>query len=241
MTDAQTTTTTETPVAETPIVETPVVETTVTATAPEVPVEAPPQPEAAPVPAEPVLEVAPEPTPVVEAPVAQVAPEPVAPAPVVETAPANPGPVFATAPVQTQAASLMVMTVNETLAKYLDVMAPGKPMDSKTGARNQFAIHRLLSNVCNMTSGFKEAWDAVLAVFLANKDGAMNERYIFRFAEELPGSVEDHNAFQRLLNLIILTADPATRQENLLKVSVTRTTQEGFTEVARSNIQNYYK
>lgn len=155
--------------------------------------------------------------------------------------PVSTGPVFTKTVGNVTPTNMMVSTINETFDRYIEAMKPGVPMPAKIGARNQYSIYKLLMNVCNLEVGFKESWDTVLAVFNKHKEGALQERYVYRFAEELPGTIEEHNNFHRLLNLIILTADPATRKDKLKEVSIYKTTQDGFSELARNNLNNFYK
>lgn len=165
----------------------------------------------------------------------------VATSPVTPAAPVVVQPQVVNVTGQTTKVDLMVTTIKDTMAQYLSAMAPGKPMPAKTGAANQYTLYRLLTNVCNMVEGFNPCWNELLNTFNENKKGALAERYVFRFAEELPGTKTDHDAFFRLLNLLIVTADPDTRKESMKKVSIYKTTQDGFTETARNNINQFYK
>lgn len=211
----------------TPVVEVAVPEQEITEenTAPDT---VPPAPETQVV-VEEVAPVAPAPTPETPVPAA-----PVAPTIVVQ-------PQVVTVTGQTTKVDLMISTIKDTMEQYLNAMAPGKPMPAKTGAANQYTLYRLFNNVCNMVEGFDPCWNELLNIFNEHKGGALAERYVFRFAEELPGTKEDHSAFFRLLNLLIVTADPATRKESLKQVSIYKTTQDGFTETARNNINQFYK
>lgn len=164
-----------------------------------------------------------------------------APTPVKQPDPVVVQPTVVTVTGDNTKTAIMVDTIKDTMASYLNAMAPGKPMPVKTGAANQYTLYKMLSNVCNMVDGFNVCWNELLKIFNENKKGALAERYVFRFAEELPGTKEEHEAFFRLLNLLILTADPETRKENLKQVSLYKTTQDGFTETARNNINQFYK
>ncbi len=177
----------------------------------------------------PVTPVVAEPTPVA------VKPTPIAPVPQVVQ------PVVVTVTGNDTKTDLMIATIQDTLKQYLTAMAPNKPMPAKTGAANQYTLYRLINNVCNMSEGFAPCWNELLKIFNEHKTGSLAERFVFRFAEELPGTKEDHNAFFRLLNLLIVTADPTTRKESLKQVSIYKTTQDGFTETARNNISQFYK
>lgn len=129
-----------------------------------------------------------------------------------------------------------------SLDRYLTKMKPGMPVNPDEGARNQYMLWRTIQGVIenSSTEEFKKLWYIVLTYFNNYKTEAFGERYVFRFSEYWVQSEEELKAFQRILNLIILTADSKTRTKSLSQVSIPRTLEEGFSELGRQRILSFY-
>ena len=139
-------------------------------------------------------------------------------------------------------------TVNQrslitALEQYVDVLAPGKPIEGDQGARIQYGFWKTISNVLENAPAdeFKLLWNILLGFFNAHKDGALHERYVFRFSEFWSQSEAELTAFQRLINLIKLTANPSTRAQSLKQVDLQRTLAEGLSETARQRVLMFYQ
>lgn len=130
-----------------------------------------------------------------------------------------------------------------SLETYVSDMAPRKPVDIKTGARHQYSLWRVIRTALETVPAedFKKCWNLILAFFKEYEDASFHDRYVFRFADQWVQSDKELLAFQSILNMIKLTADPATRAANLKKVDMKRTLEIVFSDVARQRVQSFYK
>ena len=129
-----------------------------------------------------------------------------------------------------------------SMEQYISAMAPGKSMTPENGNRQQELLASALFGVLN-TQGdtFKLCWSVALAYFNEYKTGVFNERYVYRFSEYWTKEVSILGTFQRLVNLMIVTADPETRAAaSRQEVSIDKTLKVGFTDLARQNLLNFY-
>lgn len=129
------------------------------------------------------------------------------------------------------------------LQGYVTKMAPGVPFDFQDGAKVQYNLWKTIHSVTeNYTQDdFRKLWFILLAFFHKHSGkGAFGERYVFRASEFWTHGDDELNAFQRILNLLIITADPVTRQKGLASVSVTNSVHVGFSEEARQRVLTFY-
>lgn len=126
---------------------------------------------------------------------------------------------------------------------YFEAVLPGKPVDPDAGARAQFAFWRALYTVIHSApqEEFKPLWNLVLAYFNNHAEDIFHSRYVFRFSESWSGSAVELAAFQRLLNLIHLTANPQTRAAGLKQVDLGRSLADFFTEEDRQRLITFYR
>lgn len=177
------------------------------------------------------------------APAAQPAPTP-APAKVVEqTQPVVKQSAFEALVAKAKQGSVSERNLIVELETYLEAMAPGKPVVPKQGNNSQYRLWINLRNLINNVDDqaqFKQLWNIVLAYFVEYKNGVFHDRYVFRFSEEWDRSLDELNAYQRLINLIKLTADANTRANGLKQIDIDRTLQIGFTDAGRGRLLNFY-
>lgn len=128
------------------------------------------------------------------------------------------------------------------LDKYLEDLKPRKPVTVDKGANIQYLFWKTLQSAIENSSQeeFKSLWTIVLAYFNLFKDEAFHERYVYRFAEYWTASEDELSAFQRLLNLIKLTADPKERALGLKQVNVEKSLELIFSEQGRQKLLNFY-
>jgi hypothetical protein len=133
-------------------------------------------------------------------------------------------------------------TLIRSLEAYITAMAPGKPNDGDSGARHQYGLWQTIRSIAQSSpdEDFKRLWGILLAFVEEHKEGAFADRYLFRFAESWRHDKSELDGFQRVLQLIKLTSNPAERAKGLRQVDLTRTLESGFTEQARSRIVQYY-
>lgn len=127
---------------------------------------------------------------------------------------------------------------------YIAKMKPGIPFigKEKEGALLQYTFWKLLKYVIEGTSdtNFKKAWSLVLAYFHNDETGVFGERYVFRFAEYWNWSKDELDGFQRLVNLIRISANPETRSKIKSKVDVQRSVEKGINPDAANRIIGFY-
>jgi hypothetical protein len=129
------------------------------------------------------------------------------------------------------------------MEKYLAAMHPGKQMDGDDGARHQFALWRAISTAVERLpyDEFKTIWTLLLGYFEEYKDGVFHDRYIYRFAEYWTQKEDDLHAFQRIINILKLTSNPAMREKGMKQVDLNRSLAVGYTEEGRGRILTFYK
>lgn len=103
--------------------------------------------------------------------------------------------------------------INDTFEKYSKEMAINTSVNIETGLRNQQRLWRLLQKVMAVEGAdFHTAWDLMLSHVKKGRVTYFSERYAYRFLDKMTNVPKDGRIlFERLLNLMMLTCDPATR------------------------------
>lgn len=118
--------------------------------------------------------------------------------------------------------------VREGLNEYLDIMKPGRSHVRGEGPAAQAKLYRTIKTVLRMDgSRFIRAFGELLKVVNENRKGAFDERYLFRYFDSLVLTSPERRNFERILNLLITTADPKTRTKAIEQVDIDAT-MEGF-------------
>lgn len=124
--------------------------------------------------------------------------------------------------------------IEQALADYAEAMQPGKPVNATEGAAAQVQLFRAMQNVLRQEgSEFTACFSTLLSFVNAHRKGVFNERYAFRFLDQVKLSAPERKNFERFLNLLLTTADPATRHITTRQVDLTAT-MAGFTD---TNVQ----
>ena len=134
-------------------------------------------------------------------------------------------------------------TVINELEQYIARMKPGMPVDGDKGAKAQYGLWHTLRKILETMpqEEFKNLWMLVMLYFHQHREGVFHERYVFRFSEFWNWSEKDLTAFQRILNLLKLTANPATRNAALKQVNLERSLADGISEEARQRLVTLYR
>ena len=123
---------------------------------------------------------------------------------------------------------------------YIKNMAPRKPISTDEGIRHQVALYRSLTTVINnLDSDFNLVYGSILQLFNEHKDGAFHETRVFRFMDNITLPDNDRKSFQRLLNLVKLTADPKGRELTLKQINLD-SALEFISENGRQKIMKFY-
>jgi hypothetical protein len=185
----------------------------------------------------------------------QPAPTPApSPAPVVIPPQPTPDPAVITDPVSetstavawleefAKTASVDAKAIINSILTYVRDMAPGKSQTPEAMQRQQMNLHVALTGAINRLDGeFKHVWGGVLRLFHEHRDGVFSERYVYRQLQNAPMNPQQRAAFQNVVNMIKLTADPQGRKVGLRQFDKTRTMQHGLTEQGRNKLLAFYK
>ena len=136
--------------------------------------------------------------------------------------------------------STMGKIVLQSIEDYAIKMHPLKPIDVENGCRQQIGLFRALTQLLNnVNNDFPIVYGAVLARVHELRETVFHELYVFRFFDNMQLSEKERKQFQRLLNLIKVTADPKSRQVTLKQVDMGKT-MEFFTEAVKQKIFAFY-
>ena len=126
----------------------------------------------------------------------------------------------------------------------MGLMKPGVPVADFDGAQHQYTLWRTIQSLIHQTPSheFNKQWNILLAFFANNQDEdqVFHDRFVYRFSEFWNRNESELNAFQRILHLIKVTCNPATRKQNLRLVSLERTLAVGLTEEGRQKVLSFY-
>lgn len=114
--------------------------------------------------------------------------------------------------------------IEEGLKDYVATMRPGVPHSGEEGPNAQSALYRVITNVFRQTgSDFSAAMNMLLGTVRENRKGAFNERYVFRYMDRVKLNSQERRNFERTINLLIATCEPATRQDGLKQIDLDAT------------------
>jgi len=137
--------------------------------------------------------------------------------------------------------SVQANTAINGMEAYIAKMTPNKILDKNEGPNAQSSLWRTLRGVLeNTNEEFNQTYSIILGLFEKHKNGVFHERYVFRFMADAPLSKDELFAFQAIINLIKLTADPVSRNSALKQVDIARSLGKVFSENARQRILGFY-
>lgn len=125
---------------------------------------------------------------------------------------------------------------------YMAKLQPGKPTSALEGAAAQYSFWVVIRNLLTNAPAeeFRGLWSILLAYVNNFKDGIFHERYVFRFSEDWSNSQSELVTFQRILNLLKVTADIKGRATALKQIDLTRTMEFFTSEESRKRILSFY-
>lgn len=149
-------------------------------------------------------------------------------APAVRVKPVTLNPIPVKVDVKTQQDNLKLTIIQANLDEYTKNMGPGQVVTATVGKVQQTALWRTIEQVLKLEGPeFLKGFELLLAWVAQNRTYALNDKNVYRFFGELSLSDVDRKNFNRLLNLLVATCDPATRLLGLQQVDLTATL-EGF-------------
>lgn len=120
------------------------------------------------------------------------------------------------AELKVQQNSLALTILANQLADYAKAMHPSQPMNATIGKTQQTILWRTIDAILKLEGPeFIKGYSMLLNFVNENRNGALNDRYIYRYFAELTIPNNDRKNFNRMLNLLSATADPATRRLGL--------------------------
>ena len=167
-------------------------------------------------------------------------------APVIETVVQTPENTTPAAAVITETAvvekrSIIFQIAVADLDNYVKNMARNVPQTSSSGAMYQVGLYRTFQKFLSLEAAeFKAGMDTLLGVIYANRDDVFNDSNPFRFNESTTLRDTDRKLFNRLLNLFIVAAAPATRKAVVERVNLHETIKLLPTEQSKQLLIAYF-
>lgn len=125
------------------------------------------------------------------------------------------------------ATRINLLAMVERLDGYIDAMAPGKAIDPREGARMQQVLWSTIRDVLRRPADeFNAMFTELLLKFHQHRNGCFSKRYINRFHEYSNLKGADLRTFTRLIELLMATANPASRHLVARQLSVARTMRD---------------
>ena len=143
--------------------------------------------------------------------------------------------------IKVQQDNLKLTIIASQLQDYATNMHPSKAMNAVDGKANQTALWCTIEMILKLEGPeFIKGFTMLLDWFSENRQGALNERYIYRYFADLTIPTNDRKNFNRILNLLVATADPATRRLGLEQADLTATLS-GFRDGAiQQRVTEFY-
>lgn len=141
-----------------------------------------------------------------------------------------------------QGNSVAAQGIKESLDKYINIMQPGQSHSGNEGAVAQVKLYRAIRAVLR-TEGreFIEAYGLMLQIVHEHREDVFHERYLFRYFGEMRLTAPEQRNFERILNLIITTANPKVRSKSVHEVDLDLT-MEGFRDPAmHQRVTEFYE
>jgi hypothetical protein len=125
---------------------------------------------------------------------------------------------------------------------YMSKMRPRMPTNIAEGCAAQVMLWRALLNTIQRNPGeFRSMWSLWLMYFNHYNTSIFGLAYAFRFMEFVQLPKNQIVAFQRILNLLMRTADPINRAAIMRHISLEATMSVYFTEADRQRVIGFYK
>lgn len=132
----------------------------------------------------------------------------------------------------------------DTMKAYVVDMAEGKPIDFTKAAQLQYGLWRTILATIERCpeEQFKKRWSLILQYFNKYSDDhqPLNSTMVYRYSEYWTKSNKELDVFHRMLNLILLTCNPANRRSALRQVSMEKTLKDLITEPGRQKLIGFY-
>ena len=124
---------------------------------------------------------------------------------------------------------------------YCQNMAVGKMISAQAGAIEQSALYRSIQNIINrQNTYFQPLFTALLAIFNAERKGALGDAHRNRFMDSVALNKSDREAFQNLTHVLLVTSDPKGRESTLKQVRLDKALASGLTAEGQRRVLAYF-
>lgn len=133
-----------------------------------------------------------------------------------------------------------VLDLIRALDKYVDVMAPGKPMTPEQGILHQYNLWDILHRTVELAPLplFPRMWNIAIAYVREYQNGAFAISHSNRFTEHWGRNLDHLASFLELLDVLQISA---TRPKLVTKLkSIEKVISKTFTEVGRGRLTSFY-
>lgn len=142
---------------------------------------------------------------------------------------------------QVQKERLLSMIIADELSAYAAKMAPNVPHSPEEGASAQVLLYRAIQKVLRLDGNtFTDEMDKLLAFVHEHRKTLFSEYNAFRHMETIALPPKERLSFTRLLNMLIVMADPAARQLSIKQVDITKTMELFNDPQAHQRILGYF-
>lgn len=145
--------------------------------------------------------------------------------------------------VQKSAVEIQLEAMQSVFERYVKEMPINAAVNADVGANNQLRLWKVIQNVL-ATEGkdFHTVYDALLKFIALHRNTCFHDRYAFRFQDKLVTLSKAHRmTFERVLNMMLLTAEPTTRAQILSRYDWTHLRRSLGESNAGEKISEYYQ
>lgn len=129
------------------------------------------------------------------------------------------------------------------LNEYLEVMNSAEDK-GEVGHKMQVRLYRTYADIIENsdTVEFRQLWSILLLFAKLNKKTVFCPNMINRYSYLWDIGEEKFRAFQSVNNIVLLTADPATRQRNIrFQIDFSKSLDSYFSQEGAQRVTSYYK
>ena len=129
------------------------------------------------------------------------------------------------------------------IENYMVEMVRRRPIVEARGVQLQVQLYRTIRSIIARTSDedFQVLFPALLALFNEYREDVFHEDLINRFSASLTLQPAEREGYRRVVNMLMVLADPQTRRKNLSTVDLVYTTKFDFTEIATNRVINFFE
>jgi hypothetical protein len=135
----------------------------------------------------------------------------------------------------------LVSIIIGNLKQYMFTMKPRQTVSDGVGANMQEMLWRTFFMIIEKgEEDFKDLFSLLLRCFHEYEEGVFNERFVFRFTDNINLPKNQRLGFMRILNLLKLTANPLNRKAGLKQQDIHKTLGDVFTDKGYQNVINFF-